>query len=156
VTRRRRRAVRRPPRCGWPLLRLREDLEHGALSSAIRRPAQADVTCYHFLTNGAIPMGAVAAKEKVYRTITEAAPDKAIEFFHGYTYTAHPAACAAGIAALEIYEGEGLFERAKALEAHFLDAVFALRDIPVVTDIRGIGLLAGIDLAPDVKPGVRG
>ena len=108
------------------------------------------------LTNGAIPMGAVAVSEQIYKSITDAAPDKAIEFFHGYTYSAHPAACAAGIAALEIYEKEGLFERAKGLEGQFLDRLFDLRKHSVVTDIRGIGLLAGVDLAPDGNPGVRG
>jgi len=108
------------------------------------------------LTNGAIPMGAVAASAKIYGAITDAAPESAIEFFHGYTYSAHPAACAAGIAALDIYERDGLFARAKALEPHFLEALFALRDLPVVTDIRGIGLLGAIDLAVEGAPGKRG
>ena len=108
------------------------------------------------LTNGSIPMGAVAVREKVYKTITEAGAEQAVEFFHGYTYSAHPAACAAGIAALEIYEREGLFDRSKKLEKHFLDLLYGLRDLPVVTDIRGIGLLAAVDLAADGSPGVRG
>ncbi len=108
------------------------------------------------LTNGSIPMGAVAVREQVYKTITEAGAEQAVEFFHGYTYTAHPAACAAGIAALEIYEREGLFDRSKKLETHFLDLLFGLQDLSVVTDIRGIGLLAAVDLAPDGSPGVRG
>jgi beta-alanine--pyruvate transaminase len=109
------------------------------------------------LTNGAQPMGAVAASVKVYDTIVNAAPEGAIELFHGYTYSAHPAACAAGIATIEIYERERLFERAAALSEYFLDSVFALSDLPVVTDIRGYGLLAGIDIAPmGGKPGVRG
>jgi len=108
------------------------------------------------LTNGSIPMGAVAVREQVYKTITEAGAEQAVEFFHGYTYSAHPAACAAGIATLEIYEREGLFDRSKKLETHFLDLLFGLQDLPVVTDIRGIGLLAAVDLASDGSPGVRG
>ena len=79
-----------------------------------------------------------------------------VELFHGYTYSAHPAACAAGIAALDIYEKEGLFERAAELSPYFLDAVWSLKGIPAITDIRGYGLLAGIDLAPAERPGARG
>jgi beta-alanine--pyruvate transaminase len=108
------------------------------------------------LTNGAQPMGAVAVSERIYDTITLSAPEHAIEFFHGYTYSGHPAACAAGIAAQEIYEREGLFERGRELAPYFQDAMFDLRDLGVVTDIRAYGLIAGIDLAPDGAPGVRG
>jgi len=108
------------------------------------------------LTNGAIPMGAVAVREGIYRTVTEAAPDGAIELFHGYTYSAHPAACAAGIATQRIYRQEDVFARGRALAPHFLDRVFALQALPQVADIRGHGLLAGIDLAPSEKPGARG
>jgi beta-alanine--pyruvate transaminase len=109
------------------------------------------------LTNGAIPMGGVAAREHVYKAITEAAPETGIEFFHGYTYTAHPAACAAGIASLDIYEKEGLFQKSAAMEDYFLDQLFAMRDSDIVTDIRGIGLLGAVDLAArDGAPGVRG
>ena len=115
------------------------------------------ITMAKALTNGAQPMGAVAASAQIYDTITRAAPEQAIELFHGYTYSAHPAACAAGLATLDIYEREGLFEKAAALSPYFLDAVFSLSDLPVVTDIRGYGLIAGIDLAPlDGKPGARG
>ena len=109
------------------------------------------------LTNGAIPMGAVAVTDRVHATITEAAPEAAIEFFHGYTYSAHPAACAAGLATLQIYEDEGLFERAAGLSDYFLDAVWSLRDLPVVRDIRGIGLLAGVEVHPEAgSPGCGG
>ena len=65
------------------------------------------------LTNGSIPMGAVACKDEIYETVTNASPENAIEFFHGYTYSAHPAACAAGNAALDIYANEGLMDRAR-------------------------------------------
>ena len=105
------------------------------------------------LTNGCLPMGAVAVDEGIYDTITNAAPDGAIDFFHGYTYSGSPAACAAGLATMEIFEREGLFARAAELSPYFLDAVFSLRDLPVITDIRGYGLIAGFDLAPGDHPG---
>ena len=108
------------------------------------------------LTNGVVPMGAVAVKDEIYDTVVNAAPDKAIDLFHGYTYSACPVAAAAGIATLGIYEKEGLFERAGKLAPYFLDAVFSLQDMDIVTDIRGFGLLAGIDLAPHPAPGIRG
>jgi len=108
------------------------------------------------LTNAAVPMGAVAVREEIYRSITECAPTGAIEFFHGYTYSAHPLACAAGLAVQRIYREEGLFERAAELAPYFLERVFDLRDLPVVQDIRGLGLLAGIDLAAGNAPAERG
>jgi beta-alanine--pyruvate transaminase len=108
------------------------------------------------LTNGAQPMGAVAVSERIHDAVMEAAPDGAIEFFHGYTYSGNPAACAAGLATLDIYEHEGLFERGRDLSPYFLDALFSLRDLPVVADIRGYGMLAGIDVHPDGVPGRRG
>jgi len=108
------------------------------------------------LTNAAVPMGAVAVTDEVYNTIMDAGAG-GVELFHGYTYSAHPAACAAALAALDIYEKEGLFERAREMSGYLLDAVFSLQDLPAVTDIRGIGMLAGVDLAPkDGKPGARG
>lgn len=114
------------------------------------------VTMAKALTNGTVPMGAVAASRRIYDGILAAAGDKAIELFHGYTYSAHPVACAAGLAALDIYRDEGLFERVRELSPYFLDVVFSLRDIPIVRDIRGIGFLAGIDVAPDGAAGARG
>jgi beta-alanine--pyruvate transaminase len=108
------------------------------------------------ITNGAQPMGAVAVRQEIYDTIVTAAPDNAVEFFHGYTWSAHPAACAAALAALDIYERENLFERAAQMSAYFLDALYALSDLPVITDIRGYGMLAGIDFAPSGTPGARG
>jgi beta-alanine--pyruvate transaminase len=80
------------------------------------------ITMAKALTNGALPMGAVAASEKIYRTIIGAALDGAVEFFHCYTYSAHPAACAAGIATLDIYRKEGLFDRAAEMSGYFLVA----------------------------------
>ncbi len=114
------------------------------------------ITMAKALTNGAVPMSAVAVRAGVYRTITEAAPEQGIEFPHGYTYSGHPVVCAAALAALSVYEKEDLFARARELEGPFQDAVFGLRDLPVVTDVRGLGCLAGIDLAPAGPPGARG
>ena len=108
------------------------------------------------ITNAAQPMGAVAVREGIYETVIDAAPEGAIELFHGYTYSGHPAACAAALATLDIYEKEGLFERAAELSPYFLDAVFALQDMDAITDIRGYGMLAGFDVAPGPIPGVRG
>ena len=98
------------------------------------------------LTNGAIPMGAVGVKDEIYDTVTNAAPENAIELFHGYTYSAHPAACAAGIATQKIYRDEGLFEKAKGMTDYFLDAVWSLKGHPLVKDLRGIGLIAGVEV----------
>ena len=114
------------------------------------------ITMAKALTNGAQPMGAVAVRDTIYRTILDAAPQGATEFFHGYTYSAHPAACAAGLATLEIYESEQLFEKARALSDYFQEQMFALQDLAVVADVRGYGLLAGVEIKPGKAPGVRG
>ncbi|MCH9671220.1 MAG: aspartate aminotransferase family protein [Gammaproteobacteria bacterium] len=108
------------------------------------------------ITNGNQPMGAVAVSEAVYNTIVDSAPEGAVEFFHGYTYSGHPAACAAGIATLKIYDEENIFARAAALAPYFQEQMFSLRDHPIVTDIRGYGMIAGFDIAPGSAPGVRG
>jgi beta-alanine--pyruvate transaminase len=114
------------------------------------------ITMAKALTNGAQPMGAVAVRDSIYRTIVDAAPEGATEFFHGYTYSAHPAACAAGLATLEIYRTEQLFTRSRELSGYFQDAMYALADLPAVNDVRGFGLLAGIEIKPDKAPGARG
>ncbi|NKC11337.1 MAG: aminotransferase class III-fold pyridoxal phosphate-dependent enzyme [Gammaproteobacteria bacterium] len=108
------------------------------------------------LTNGCQPMGAVAVSSEIHDTVTGAAPDGAIELFHGYTFSGHPAACAASLATLDIFEREGLFERGEALSGYFLDAVFALSDMAVITDIRGCGMMAAFDVEPGAAPGARG
>jgi beta-alanine--pyruvate transaminase len=108
------------------------------------------------LTNGAIPMGAVAVKGAIYETIVEKAPPGTIEFFHGYTYSAHPVACAAALAALELYRRDGVFARAASLSGPFLDRIFGLGGLPGIADIRGYGMLAAIDLVPADRPGDRG
>ncbi len=108
------------------------------------------------LTNGVMPMGAVAVSECIHDTIMDAAPEGAVEFFHGYTYSGNPACCAAGIAALNIYRDEELFARGRALSPYFLDALFSLRDLPAVADIRGFGSIGAIDVHPAGAAGARG
>src|SRR5438876_5049154 len=108
------------------------------------------------LTNGAQPMGAVAVSERIHDTIIAAAQDGAIEFFHGYTYSGHPAACAAGLAALDVYRKEGLFERGAALSPYFLDGIWSLKDVSPVADLRGYGMIAAIEVHPAGAPGARG
>ena len=108
------------------------------------------------ITNGAQPMGAVAARQAIYDAITDAGPERGIEFFHGYTYSAHPASCAAGLAMMDIFAKDRLIDRAKELSPYFLDAVFSLRDLPCMVDIRGVGMLAAVEMAVDKTPGARG
>jgi len=108
------------------------------------------------INNAAVPMGAVAASRAVHDTVINAGAANAIEFFHGYTYSAHPSAAAAAIATLDIYKRERLFERAKELSGAFEDAVHELRNAPHVKDIRNLGLVAGIELEPRADaPGAR-
>ena len=114
------------------------------------------ITMAKAITNGAVPMAAVAIADHVHDTIMHHAPDGAIEFYHGYTWSAHPVACAAAIATLDIYEDEQLFERGQALSAYFLEAVQNLRELPIVIDTRGYGMLAGVDIQSDGVPGRRG
>ena len=108
------------------------------------------------LTNAAQPMGAIVVGQHVYDAIIDAAPDRVIELFHGYTYSGHPAACAAGLATMDIYRDEKLFECGKALSGYFQDAMFALQEFEIVTDVRGYGMIAGIDFAPSGTPGAIG
>ncbi len=108
------------------------------------------------LTNAAQPMGAIVVGQHVYDAIIDAAPDRVIELFHGYTYSGHPAACAAGLATMDIYRDEKLFECGKALSGYFQDSMFALQEFEIVTDVRGYGMIAGIDFAPSGTPGAIG
>jgi beta-alanine--pyruvate transaminase len=105
------------------------------------------------ITNAAVPMGAVAAPATVHDTMMEQA-DSPIELFHGYTYSGHPLACAAGVATLDIYRDEGLFDRVRSLEPVWDEAVHSLDDAPHVIDVRNFGLTAGIELAS--RPGASG
>ncbi|SED82338.1 beta-alanine--pyruvate transaminase [Rhizobiales bacterium GAS188] len=107
------------------------------------------------LTNGVIPMGAVFASRAVHDAFMKG-PEQFIELFHGYTYSGHPAACAAGLATLDIYEKEGLLTRAAELAGTWESAAHALRDAAHVIDIRNLGLIAGIELEPRAgAPGAR-
>jgi beta-alanine--pyruvate transaminase len=108
------------------------------------------------INNAAIPMGAVAARRNVYDTIVDSGAPGAIELFHGYTYSAHPAATAAAVATLELYRKEALFERADRLAPAFEKAAHALAGEPHVKDVRNLGLVAGIELeSRDGAPGAR-
>ena len=108
------------------------------------------------ITNGVMPLGAVASRESIYDTIVDASPTGAIEFFHGYTYSAIPPSIAAGLAMQNIIENENLFNRAKEMSPYFLDGIFSLKDIDVVTDIRGYGMMGGIDIRFDERLGKAG
>jgi beta-alanine--pyruvate transaminase len=102
------------------------------------------ITVAKGLTNGCIPMGAVLVNKTIYDAFMQG-PD-GIELFHGYTYSAHPAACAAGLATLGIYEREGLLTRAKTLAKHWEEAAHTLRGLPHVIDVRNYGLILGLEL----------
>ena len=99
------------------------------------------------LTSGTVPMGAVLAKKDIYDTFMTG-PDTAIEFFHGYTYSGHPLAAAAGCATLDVYLGEGLIDRARGLEGKFEDALHSLKGEPNVIDVRNFGLIGAVELEP--------
>ena len=105
------------------------------------------------LTNAAVPMGAVAAKDEVYRAVTEGSP-AGIELFHGYTYSGHPLAAAAAIATMELHRTEDLPARARAIEGAWQEAAHAMRGLPHVIDVRDFGLIAGIEMEP--RPGAAG
>ncbi|MBY0233804.1 MAG: aspartate aminotransferase family protein [Burkholderiaceae bacterium] len=98
------------------------------------------------LTNGCVPMGAVLAKQHIYDTFMTG-PDHLIEFFHGYTYSAHPLACAAAIATLDTYAEEGLLTRASEMQNYFAESLHSLKGEPHVIDVRNIGLVGGVELA---------
>lgn len=107
------------------------------------------------LTNAAVPMGAVATSNEIYQTIVDGVP-AGIELFHGYTYSGHPLASAAAIATLDLHRSEDLPGRALAMEPYFEAAAHAMRATPGVTDVRNMGLIAGVELEPHPgKPGAR-
>jgi beta-alanine--pyruvate transaminase len=99
------------------------------------------------LTNGSVPMGGVIANNAIHDAFMNG-PEHLIEFYHGYTYSGHPLACAAGLGTLDTYEEEGLLTRAASLQSHFAEAVHSLKGEPNVIDIRNFGLVAGVELAP--------
>jgi beta-alanine--pyruvate transaminase len=114
------------------------------------------ITTAKGITNGTVPMGAVLMRERIYQAFMTG-PEKAIEVAHGYTYSAHPLACAAGLATMQVYEEEGLFTRAAELWPYWEEQAHALKGLPHVVDIRNIGLIAAIELAPRAgAPSARG
>jgi beta-alanine--pyruvate transaminase len=113
------------------------------------------ITVAKGITNGSVPMGAVLVRPDIYDAFMQG-PENAIELFHGFTYSGHPVACAAGLATLDVYQKEGLFQRANALSSVWEEAVHSLKGLPHVIDIRNLGLVAGIELEPiPGKPGAR-
>jgi beta-alanine--pyruvate transaminase len=114
------------------------------------------LVCAKGLTNGAVPMGAVGVRGEIYDAVVNQAAAPGIEFFHGYTYSGHPLAAAAGLATLDVYENEGLFQRATELAPYWEEAVHSLRGLPHVIDIRNLGMVAAIELVPRPDaPGAR-
>jgi beta-alanine--pyruvate transaminase len=111
------------------------------------------ITMAKGLTSGYVPMGAVAARNEIYQAFMDGMPE-GIELFHGYTYSAHPLACAAAMATLEIYEEEDLFQRAADMSPAWEDAAHGLKGLRHVKDIRNLGLVAGIEL--ESRPGAPG
>ncbi len=107
------------------------------------------------ISNATVPMGGVFVRKHVFDGLMNG-PENAIDLFHGYTYSAHPLACAAASAVLDIYRDENLFERSAELSPYWEQGVHSLKGLPNVTDIRNLGLAAGIDLAPSSAPGARG
>jgi beta-alanine--pyruvate transaminase len=108
------------------------------------------------ITNGSQPLGAIAAKTEIYEAITNAGPAIGIEFFHGYTYSAHPASCAAGLAMMEIFRQEKLIERAALMAPYFEQAMHSLKGTRNVVDVRNIGMMAAVEVEMQGGPGARG
>ena len=104
-------------------------------------------------TNGIVPFGVVACKEEIYDAVMDNSPKGAIELFHGYTYSGIPVSVAAALAVQDIFEKEDIFNRAKELAPYFQEGLFSLKDIDVVDNIRGYGMMGGIDIKTDGRPG---
>ncbi|MGB5166307.1 MAG: aspartate aminotransferase family protein [Woeseiaceae bacterium] len=162
-----------PPPIGY-LERLREICDkHGILLifdevitafGRLGRPFAADyfgvkpdlITTAKGLTNGVIPMGAVLVQEHIYDAFMQG-PEGMIELFHGYTYSGHPVAAAAGLATMDVYDEEGTFQQAAELAQPFEDILHSFADHEKVIDVRNMGLMGAIELAPrDGAPGARG
>jgi beta-alanine--pyruvate transaminase len=128
----------------------------GAPFAAQRFGVTPDLMCVaKGVTNGSVPMGAVFAKQAIHDVFMNG-PEHLIEFFHGYTYSAHPLACAAALGALDTYAEEDLLTRGARMEGVLADALHALKGLPNVIDIRNLGLVGGIELAPiEGEPGKR-
>ena len=114
------------------------------------------ITCAKGMSNGAVPMGGMIASTKVYEAFTQG-PEVAIELMHGYTYSGHPLACAAAIATIDVYEEQDIFANCARVSQRFEEQAHSLKGEPYIVDVRNIGLLAAIDLAPKADaPGSRG
>ena len=114
------------------------------------------ITTAKGLTNGVVPMGAVLVRDEIFDAFMNG-PEHMIELFHGYTYSGHPLAAAAGLAVLDVYEEEGTFAQSRALEPHFEDLLHTFDDHPLVIDVRNFGLMGAIEMASrDGAPGARG
>lgn len=110
------------------------------------------MNCAKQITNGAQPLGAVMVKKEIYETfMSQGGPDYMLEFAHGYTYSAHPVACAVGLATLDILVNENMVQRVKQLSPYFENAVHSLKGLKHITDIRNYGLAAGFSI--DAVPG---
>ncbi|MBI1393158.1 MAG: aminotransferase class III-fold pyridoxal phosphate-dependent enzyme [Alphaproteobacteria bacterium] len=129
----------------------------GAAFAAERLGVVPDIiTIAKGVTNGVIPMGGALVSQRIVDAVLQG-PEYGVEFFHGYTYSGHPIAAAAGLATLSVYREEGLFETARALAPAFEDALHAFRDHPKVRDVRNFGLMGAIELEPRAgSPGLRG
>ncbi|MBB4264542.1 aspartate aminotransferase family protein [Roseospira visakhapatnamensis] len=129
----------------------------GHASAAERFGVTPDImTTAKALTNAAVPMGATLVSGAIHDAFMRG-PEHVVELFHGYTYSAHPLACAAAVATQEVYKADGLFTRARTLEDPWADAIHGLRDLPHVIDLRTLGLVAAVELAPRPEaPGERG
>jgi beta-alanine--pyruvate transaminase len=115
------------------------------------------LTCAKAINNAAVPLGAVLASDAVHDTIVNSAPDGAIEFLHGYTYSGHPLACAAVVATQKLYAEEKLFDRAREMAPYWEQALHSLKGTRHVIDIRNLGLVGGIELEPRAgSPARRG
>jgi len=114
------------------------------------------ITTAKGLTNGVVPMGSVLVQQHVHDAFMQG-PEHMVELFHGYTYSGHPLAAAAGLAVMDVYDEEGTFEQAAALEPTFEDIIHSFKDHEKVIDVRNFGLMGAIELAPrEGAPGARG
>ena len=129
----------------------------GSVFGAIEYGVTPDImTMAKATTNGIVPMGAVACKEEIYDSIMDSSPKGTIELFHGYTYSGLPIAVAAGLAVQDIFEKDDIFNRVKELAPYFQKGLFSLKDIDAIDNIRGYGMMGGIDMKMDQKPGKAG
>ena len=114
------------------------------------------ITMAKATTNGVVPMGVVAFKEEIYNAVMDASPEGTVELFHGYTYSGIPVSVAAALAVQEIFEKEDIFKRTKEMSPYFQKGLFSLKDLDCVENIRGYGMLGGIDIKMKDKPGKAG